>query len=276
MTVKPIKFGTGRQLADHAYVQTLADFFSAFDQVPRIQNKIKNVMNAFEQINQGYLPPKLVDIEITEADIDALQSNVLTRYPNNPEEGNAYWESMIARLENLDGILSYTRDILMSDFDMYNYANVEFVTALNDYIGKRSVLELMAGQGYITAGLRALNSERLTIATDNQSWLDQPGEHIDPVTEVLNEDAITALENHASNVDVILMSWAPDTDDIDWRVLSWIREHAPMVEFIIIGEKNGATNSERFWRETELTPLNELNKSLKSFDLIDEKVYIAR
>lgn len=276
MTVKPIKFGTGRQLTDLAFAQTLADFFSHYNQVPHIKQKIETTQHVINQINNGFLPPKITDMTITENDVALLQAHVLAKYPNNPEKGNAYWESLIEPLEALDELLASLRDELISSFDMYSYPNEDFMMGLDAYIGERRVLELMAGQGYLTAGLRALNPNRTIIATDNQAWLDQPGEHIPPVTEVLNEDAMKALERHGYESDVIIMSWAPDTDAIDWQVLSWIREHVPNVELLVIGEKNGATNSQRFWQETKLTPLNVLNTSLKSFDLIDEKIYIAR
>lgn len=276
MTVKPIKFGTGRQLTDHAYVQTLADFFSHYDQVPHIQTKIKTAQQVVTDINDGYLPPRISDITITEEDVAILQGAVLDKYPNSPEKGNKYWQELIEPLESLDEMLASLRDVLMSDYDMYNYANNEFVSKLSEYIGDRPVLEIMAGQGYITAGLRALNTRRTMIATDNQSWISQPGEHIEPVTEVINMDALKALQRYAMDVDLIVMSWAPDTDDIDWQVLSWLRNNALEVQLIVIGELNGATNSERFWREATLIELEDLNESLKSFDLIDEKVYIAR
>lgn len=276
MTVKPIKFGTGRQLTDHAYVQTLADFFSHYDQVPHIQTKIQTAQQVINQVNDGYLPPKITDITITEDDIDILQAIVLAKYPDDPAAGNEYWQSLIEPLEGLDEMLASLRDVLMADYDMYNYPNETFINDLSMYLGNRSVIELMAGQGYITAGLRTLNPNQKIIATDNQSWLNQPGEHIDPVTDVLNMDALEALKRYATDVDVVIMSWAPDTDDIDWQVLSWLRENAPKVTLLVIGELNGATNSESFWREANLSPLDDLNTSLKSFDLIDEKIYIAR
>lgn len=276
MTVRPIKFGTGRQLTSLAYVQTLADFFSHYDQVPHIQNKIKSAQETINQINQGYLPLPLTNLTIDEADIEVLQGVVLAKYPNDAVKGNAYWQELITPLEDLDETLAGLRDVLIQDFDMYSFPNSEFLAKLDTYLGKRKVLEIMAGQGYLTAGLRTLNPQRQIWATDNQSWLTQPGEHIPPVTSVENNDALTALSEYASHVDVVIMSWAPDTDNIDWQVLSWLRTHEPQVELLVIGEFEGATNSTQFWQEAQLTPLDDLNISLKSFDLIDEKIYIAR
>lgn len=276
MTVRPIKFGTGRQLTSLAYAQTLADFFSHYDQVPHIQNKIKSAQETINQINQGYLPLPLTNLTIDEADIEMLQGLVLAKYPNDAVKGNAYWQELITPLEDLDETLAGLRDVLIQDFDMYSFPNSEFVAKLDNYLGKRKVLEIMAGQGYLTAGLRTLNPQRQIWATDNQAWLDQPGEHIPPITGVENNDALTALAEYASHVDVVMMSWAPDTNNIDWQVLSWLRTHEPQVELLVIGEFEGATNSTQFWQEAQLTPLDDLNISLKSFDLIDEKIYIAR
>jgi len=276
MTVKPIKFGTGRQLTDLAFAQTLADFFSHYNQVPHIKQKIETLQNVINQINNGYLPPQITDMTITEQDIALLQAHVLEKYPNNAERGNEYWEYLIEPLEALDELLASLRDELIRSFDMYSYPNEDFMVALDAYIGEWRVLELMAGQGYLTAGLRALNPHREIIATDNQAWLDQPGEHIPPVTDVLKQDAMHALEQQGRGVDVIIMSWAPDTETIDEQVLHWVRKYVPSAELLVIGEFNGATNSAPFWAEAQLTELEILNQRLKSFDLIDEKIYIAR
>lgn len=276
MTVKPIQFGTGRQLTNLAYVQTLADFFSHYSQVPHIQIKIKTALDVVKQVNAGYLPPKITDIGITENDIEQLQQHVLQRYPTDMTAGNQYWQELIEPLEQLDESLSKLRDVLMDTFDMYHYPNEKFVRELDAYIGNQSVLEIMAGQGYISAGLRVLSPNRALVATDNQSWQDQPGAHILPVTDVINMDAIDALTKYGPTSDIILMSWAPDTDDIDMQVLNWVRTYAPNSKLLVIGEYNGATNSRQFWQEAALKSLDDLNHVLASFDLIDEKIYIAR
>jgi len=276
MTVKPIKFGTGRQLTDLAYQQTLADFFSHYNQVPVINQKITMVQNVISDINQGYLPSRITDPTITEEDVLAIQQHVIEKYPDNPEAGNQYWESLIEPLEELDATLADLRDVLISNFDMYSFVSNDFVYALDAYLESDRVLEIMSGHGYLSAGLHAVNPEREIVASDDLSWHNQPGEHTHPVTEVIKLDAIESLEKYSHQVDTVIMSWAPDTDDIDWRVLNWLRENGAKVKLLVIGERNGATNSKKFWHDAKLTPLNEVNKALKSFDLYDEKIYLAR
>ncbi|AIM63436.1 hypothetical protein [Weissella ceti] len=276
MTVKPIQFGTGRQLTNLAYVQTLADFFFALFASPSYSDKNQTAQAVISQINAGFLPPKIDDLTITENDIELLQQHVLQQFPTDMAAGNQYWQELIEPLEMLDETLSELRDVLMTTFDMYHYPNEVFMHQLDAYIGQASVLEIMAGQGYLSAGLRALNPARELVATDDQSWEKQPGDHIMPVTDVLNMDALDALNKYGQASDVILMSWAPDTDDIDMQVLNWVRVNAPKAKLLVIGEKHGATNSREFWQEAQLTDLTELNDALTSFDLIDEKIYLAR
>ena len=74
------------------------------------------------------------------------------------------------------------------------------------------------------------------------------------------------------------MSWSPDKVEIDWEVLQLLRNDYPEVKLLVIGEKNGATNSAKFWQNGQLTQdaeLQKVNEHLHSFDLIDEQIYLA-
>ena len=75
------------------------------------------------------------------------------------------------------------------------------------------------------------------------------------------------------------MSWAPDKGETDWDVLQLLRQNYPDVKFLVIGEKNGATNSKKFWQEAQLSQdeeLQKVNQQLHSFDLIDEQIYLVK
>ena len=77
-------------------------------------------------------------------------------------------------------------------------------------------------------------------------------------------------------MDVIIMEWAPDTSEDDWEVLQKLRTMRWPGEFIVIGERNGATNSEKFWDECRLEEPEDLNQRHERFDFIDDRVYLVR
>ncbi len=75
------------------------------------------------------------------------------------------------------------------------------------------------------------------------------------------------------------MSWSPDKLDIDWQVLQKIRSLDTSLDFVVIGEKHGATGSKEFWdNATFLNNENTelLNKHYPQFDLIHDEVYLVK
>ena len=75
------------------------------------------------------------------------------------------------------------------------------------------------------------------------------------------------------------MSWAPDKQETDWQVLQLLRQDYPNIHFLVIGEKDGATDSTAFWQNAQLsqdTDLQRVNQQLHSFDLIDEQIYTVK
>jgi len=176
-------------------------------------------------------------------------------------------------------LLRPLRDALIEYFSMYGFVSSDFVRDLSAYTDGQPVLELMAGHGYISAGLKAIAPEQKIIATDNEDWRTQPDPtSAKPVTDVENMDAIAALDMYGENVSTVIMSWAPDTTDADWQVLQYIRDNQYRFDFdfIVIGEKDGATDSDVFWHEAELEEVPALNAHHQSFDLIDERVYLVK
>lgn len=90
---------------------------------------------------------------------------------------------------------------------------------------------------------------------------------------------MAAIKKYGSQVDYVIMSWSPDKLEIDWEVLQLLRKDYPEVKLLVIGEKNGATDSAKFWQTAHLTQDDELkkvNEQIHSFDLIDEQIYLAQ
>lgn len=162
---------------------------------------------------------------------------------------------------------------------MWSYVNAPFAKALSEYLDGKPVLEIMAGNGYISKGLRNNNSSQKIYTTDSQAWVNEneTGKH--PVTEIEKLDAIAAIKKYGDQVDYVIMSWAPDKQETDWEVLQLLRQDYPDVKLLVIGEKDGATDSKKFWQNAQLSQdekLQKVNRQLHSFDLIDEQVYLAK
>ena len=278
-TNQAIRFGSGQQLTEMDYLGELLPYLGRYQNIPTMANLMQQAIDTLEQLNAGYLPAALPTMEVPESVIPELQNYVLAQYPDNADAGNALWLELTEPLEDIDFLLRHLRDALIEYFSMYGFVSSDFVRDLSAYTDGQPVLELMAGHGYISAGLKAIAPEQKIIATDNEDWRTQPDPtSAKPVTDVENMDAIAALDMYGENVSTVIMSWAPDTTDADWQVLQYIRDNQYRFDFdfIVIGEKDGATDSDVFWHEAELEEVPALNAHHQSFDLIDERVYLVK
>ena len=278
-TNQAIRFGSGQQLTEMDYLGELLPYLDRYQNIPTMANLMQQAIDTLEQLNAGYLPAALPTMEVPESVIPELQNYVLAQYPDNADAGNALWLELTEPLEEIDFLLRHLRDALIEYFSMYGFVSSDFVRDLSAYTDGQPVLELMAGHGYISVGLKAIAPEQKIIATDNEDWRTQPDPtSAKPVTDVENMDAIAALDMYGENVSTVIMSWAPDTTDEDWQVLQYIRDNQYRFDFdfIVIGEKDGATDSDVFWHEAELEEVPALNAHHQSFDLIDERVYLVK
>jgi hypothetical protein len=278
-TNQAIRFGSGQQLTEMDYLGELLPYLGRYQNIPTMASLMQQAIDTLEQLNAGYLPAALPTMEVPESVIPELQNYVLAQYPDNADAGNALWLELTEPLEEIDFLLRHLRDALIEYFSMYGFVSSDFVRDLSAYTDGQPVLELMAGHGYISAGLKALVPAQKIIATDNEDWRTQPDPtSAKPVTDVENMDAIAALDMYGENVSTVIMSWAPDTTDADWQVLQYIRDNQYRFDFdfIVIGEKDGATDSDVFWHEAELEEVPALNAHHQSFDLIDERVYLVK
>lgn len=278
-TNQAIRFGSGQQLTEMDYLGELLPYLDRYQNIPTMANLMQQAIDTLEQLNAGYLPAALPTMEVPESVIPELQNYVLTQYPDNADAGNALWLELTEPLEDIDFLLRHLRDALIEYFSMYGFVSSDFVRDLSAYTDGQPVLELMAGHGYISAGFKAIAPAQKIIATDNEDWRTQPDPtSAKPVTDVENMDAIAALDMYGENVSTVIMSWAPDTTDADWQVLQYIRDNQYRFDFdfIVIGEKDGATDSDVFWHEAEVEEVPALNAHHQSFDLIDERVYLVK
>ena len=150
---------------------------------------------------------------------DVLQRLAVHKLPQKQLPNLSFTEKQILKnpsLMPLDDLLSNFRQWLITQFGVWYLPNLKWLADLNHFIAGRRVLEIMAGNGLITYGLRALGNELVT-ATDTFQWQEQDIEIADPWTQIIPLDAEIALQN--ISYDVVIMSWAPDTEQTDEQLI---------------------------------------------------------
>ena len=261
-----------------SYIHQLERYGELFTDFSSIKFLINNVLLNDRLLRSGLLPQPLPKLLLPDDIQDTIFKQVNAQYPQGDPQGDQLWNQYSAALPKLDELLRNFRDYLEEHYGMWSYTNSSFTNALSKYLTGAPVLEIMAGNGYISKGLRNSNPHQTIYTTDSQAWVkeNETGKH--PVTTIEKLDAIAAIDKYGNDVDYVIMSWAPDKGEQDWEVLQHLRQHYPKLKFLVIGEKNGATDSKAFWDHAELAQpkdLQEVNQYLKTFDLIDEQIYLV-
>lgn len=257
-------------------ISKLEYYQNQFGYIKSISNLISIVLLTNEALSTNNFPPTLPRLEIPESTVSEVYQDILNQFPDNANPEQILGQATQS-LSDLDATLGDFRQYLIQTYGMYGYVSNAFLRDLSAYIKDNACLEIMAGNGYITGGLRLLNPELNIIATDNFDW-DGQESLPNPITKVIKQDALSAVQQYSSTVKIIILSWAPENDQIDNQILEYLRTTNFFTQggkFIVIGEKNGATNSKAFWKNVKLTEIPELNKNHQSFDLIDERVYLV-
>lgn len=261
------------------YISELMRDRDLFDDFPEVKYLINNALESDRLLKNGLLPQPLPTLLLPDDIQDTIFKQVNQQYPQGDPRGDQLWNKYSAALPKLDKSLRNFRDYLEDTYGMWSYVNAPFAKALADYLNGAPVLEIMAGNGYISKGLRNNNANQRIYTTDSQAWTreNETGKH--PVTTIEKLDAISAIKKYGDQVDYVIMSWAPDKEKVDWDVLQLLRHDYPDVKFLVIGEQDGATNSKKFWQEAQLSQdegLQKVNQQLHSFDLIDEQIYLVK
>ena len=261
------------------YIQQLEHYRDEYDAFPSIKYLINNALENDRLIKRGLLPQPLPLMQLPDNIQDTIFKWVNQHYAAQDPKGDALWNRLSAGLPKLDHLLRNFRDYLEDEYGMWSYVNTAFVHALSDYLKGAPVLEVMAGNGYLSKGLHDVRPQQTIYTTDNKDWVkeNETGKH--PVTTIEKLSAIDAVDKYGRQVEYVLMSWAPDKGESDLALLQHLRDHFPKLKLLVIGEKNGATNSKAFWQTAKLSQPDDLkavNQKLHSFDLIDEQIYLAK
>lgn len=261
------------------YIIELSNYATLFADYPVIKFLINNILESDRLLKNGLLPQPLPPLLLPDTIQDQIYQKIADDYPAGDVTGDNLWNQLSDALPKLDTLLRNYRDYLESTYGMWAYINAPFVKSLASFTSTGTVLELMAGRGFISKGLRNLNPNQQIFTTDNLDWQVKVKTNLPAVTSVENLDALKSVKKYGNLVQYIVLSWAPDTQQTDWDILQLIRKEYPNVQLIVIGEKDGATNSTAFWQNAELIDSderNQLNTNYHSFDLIDEQVYLVK
>ncbi len=237
------------KLATFEYLRHLKKYSLEYQQVPDALAKITAVKETVEHLQAKALPTRpLPRLEFSETRLFDL----LGKHPDVLQ--------MVSFLNDL-------RECVIENFGIWHIFSRQWVNDLQIYLRKRPVLQVMAGNAVLASYLEN------TIATDDFDWQGQDIQRPKPWTTVQRMDAMAAVQRYYRDVKVIIMEWAPDGDPIDYQILRILREKNWSGEFIVIGEKNGATNSKIFWKSATLTLVKQLNKDHQPFDFIRDQVF---
>ncbi|PMD70739.1 hypothetical protein [Companilactobacillus nuruki] len=231
--------------------------------------RIKFMERVCEVLSNNELPKyHFPQIQLSEKEITAFMEQ-------NIQLNEIEFQTMSAHLEKFDRNLGDFRSYLQTRFGYWATITQDFVASLVEEFPKQSFLELMAGNGYLSKGLRDLGVD--TYCTDDLSWAKYNQTGNLKMTSIESLDALSALEKYGSHVDNVILAWSPDREDIDLKILKKIRQMN--VNFLIIGEKYGATNSKEFWDAAELIDdprIEKINQSYSHYDLVHDQLYLVK
>ena len=163
------------------YIEQLMTYRDLFDDFPQIKFLINNVLESDRLIKNGLLPQPLPKLLLPDNIQDIIFKKVNEQYPQGNPEGDRLWNRYVDALPKLDRLLRNYRDYLEATYGMWSYVNAPYIKALSEYLHGRPTLEIMAGNGYISSGLRNLRPAQTIFATDSTDWTkeNETGKHHD-------------------------------------------------------------------------------------------------
>lgn len=270
-----------RQQATAPYIQQMTKFRDLFKSDPKILVMINNVLEADRLLAAGLAPQQLPVLQVPDDFQDELFARINASYPMGDPAGDQEWAQLSAALPQVDKLLRDFRDYVEDQYGMWAYISAPFLKDLADFTGDAPILEVMAGNGYVSKGLKRLHPQQTIYTTDSKDWTheqnNQTGKR--PVTPIEALDAVNAFNKYADEIKYVVMAWSPDKLTVDWDLLQAMRANKNDVALICIGEKYGATGSKQFWDHADYqtgTAVDQLNAHFHPFDLIHDQVYIIK
>ena len=105
------------------------------------------------------------------------------------------------------------------------------------------VLDPLAGAGHLVKAFREAGIP--SIASDNNSWKFSK--------DIEKLDALESIRKYGNDIDYVVISWAPYTENLDVKILELCRKDFPHIMILNIGEQEGGcTGSEEFWEKARV------------------------
>ena len=147
-------------------------------------------------------------------------------------------DTILQGYNSSNSIIALSLHSRLADAGYFGRVTKNFSDDIAKNVGNGTVLDLMAGRGFLVKGLREAGVK--TIGTDDNSW------NLSETVE--NLDAVESLKKYGDKVSHVVISWAPLGSEIDANILETVRKDYPHITIINIGESHGgATGSEKFW-----------------------------
>lgn len=253
-----------------SYPEKLRQSQRFFATVPAIQVQIHAVLTSLLQIEQDGLP--IHNLPVLGID-ESLYLEILLQV-----EQGAFSAASVAevqrQLQLIDHLLRNYREYLQNRFGMWAYITTDLTAAIVREFPNWRFLEVMAGNGYLSAGLRQAGAD--VICTDSLAWTAENETGRQLVTSVAALDAKQAVQKYGPQVDAVLMSWSPNGVPVDYELLQQLRAMPNAPVLLCLGERFGATNSHAFWTAAHYhndARLSRINRYLRPFDLMRDRFY---
>lgn len=237
--------------------------------------KYQNKLNKLDK-ELNYLPLHEQVIAINNIITNLEKGKILQKSPNSlgflPDSLDIMIENTGSRekAQEANNLLNNFRSFLSREYGIWSLPNLETAQLIKQEYNVKSSLEIMAGNAYWSKALSEVGIK--AIASDSFAWAKSSTTGEFPIFETENLDALSAIKKHPE-VDLIICSWAPNFGEDDVNILNLYRQLDYQPFLLFIGEKFGATNSTTFWQEVKTTTNKKVNRSFRSFDFIDEKVF---
>ena len=237
--------------------------------------KYQNKLNKLDK-ELNYLPLHEQVIGINNIITNLENGKILQKSPNSlgflPDSLDIMIENTRSseKAQEANNLLNNFRSFLSREYGIWSLPNLETAKLIRQEYNVKSSLEIMAGNAHWSKALSEVGVK--AIASDSFTWAKSSTTGEAPIFETENLDAISAIKKHPE-VDLIICSWAPNFGEDDLNILHLYRQLDYQPVLFFIGEKFGATNSTAFWQEAKIMINKKVNRSFRSFDFIDEKVF---
>lgn len=162
---------------------------------------------------------------------------------------------------------------------MFCFVSWKWINPFAEWIGERKVLEVMAGRGWLSHGLREKGID--VIATDDMSWHKelQFQKWNDLVTEVENLDAVESVRKYGKSIDILVMAW-PYMDNTAYQVIKELHKINPDALVVYCGEWGGCTADDafidHFKRVSDENFSENVSRNYQSWSGIHDRLYLGR